>query len=216
MISAKHVPGKLNTIPDTQLRVFNDTGEWKIDCQTITPFQRGCAFSLFGSRLNAQLPKYVSWRLELGAVHYNALTMNVTPYKGYPFPPFNLIPSVLNKVTQDKAEIILVTPLWQAQPWWLLFLSFLVGQSILILSTRYLMKDPTDPPRDTPNVPQTTISCVSHLQGQCQAMGLSENVAKILLSASCCPTRKTYQSAWGCWSHWCDNIKERLILFQYL
>ena len=62
MISAQHVPGKLNSIAESESRVFNDSSEWKIDPQTISPFLKGCEIDLFASRLSAQLPQYVSWR----------------------------------------------------------------------------------------------------------------------------------------------------------
>ena len=38
-------------------------------------------------------------------------------------------------------------------------------------------------------------------------MGISENVAEILFSASRPSTRKTYISAWGRWTRWCDKRK---------
>ena len=38
-------------------------------------------------------------------------------------------------------------------------------------------------------------------------MGISENVAEIVFSASRPSTRKTYKSAWGRWSRWCDKRK---------
>ena len=41
MISAQHVPGKLNTIADSESRVFNESSEWKIDPQTISSFSKG-------------------------------------------------------------------------------------------------------------------------------------------------------------------------------
>ena len=186
MISAQHVPGKLNTIADRESRVFNDTSDWKIDPRIISPFLRGCEIDLFASRLTAQLPKYVSWRLDPQALHSDALTMNWAPFKGYAFPPFNLISAVLNKVTQDRTDI-LVAPNWQAQPWWPLLLSLLVEQPVLIPSMRHLLKDPAVP--------------------QYQAMGISENVTKILLSASRPSTRRTYKSAWGRWSRRCDKRK---------
>ena len=62
MISAQHVPGKLNTIADSESRVFIDSSEWKIDPPTIFPFLKGCEIDLFASRLSAQLPQHVSWR----------------------------------------------------------------------------------------------------------------------------------------------------------
>ena len=76
MISAQHVPGKLNTIADSESRVFNDSSEWKIDPQTISPFLKGCEIDLFASRLSAQLPQYISWRPDPEAVHADALTMD--------------------------------------------------------------------------------------------------------------------------------------------
>ena len=66
---------------------------------------------------------------------------------------------------------------------------------------------PSSSSKDTSNVPQTTLSRVSHIRGQYQAMGISENVTEILLSASRPSTRRTYKSAWGRWSRCCDKRK---------
>ena len=164
MISAQHVPGKLNTIADTESRVFNDTSEWKLDPQIIAPFLKVCEIDLFASRLSAQLPKYVSWRPDPEAIHTDALTMTWTPFKAYAFPPFNLIPAVLDKVVQDKADIMLVAPLWQAQAWWPLLLSLLVEQPVLLPSRRHLLKDPTDPQRIHPMFPRLHLA-VFHISG---------------------------------------------------
>ena len=79
MISAQHVPGKLNTIADSESRVFNASSEWRIDPQTIPPFLKGCEIDLFASRLSAQLPQYVSWRPDSEAVHADVLTMDGHP-----------------------------------------------------------------------------------------------------------------------------------------
>ena len=98
--------------------MFNDSSEWKIDPQMISPFLKWCEIDLFGSRLSAQLPQYVSCRPDPEAVHADALTMDWAPFSGCVFPPFNLILAVLNKVSQDKVAIMLVAPIWPAQPWW--------------------------------------------------------------------------------------------------
>ena len=37
LVKAQHVPGKSNTVADSESRVFNDSSEWKIDPQTIFP-----------------------------------------------------------------------------------------------------------------------------------------------------------------------------------
>ena len=164
MISAQHVPGKLNTIADLESRVFNDSSEWKIAPQIISPFLKGCEIDLFASRLSAQLPQYVSWRPDPEAVHADALTMDWAPFKGYAFPPFNLIPAVLNKVSQDKADIILVAPIWTAQSWWPLLLNLLIEQPVLLPSSRHLLRDPADPQRIHPMFPRLHLA-VFHVSG---------------------------------------------------
>ena len=58
---------------------------------------------------------------------------------------------------------------------------------------------PSRPSKDPSHVSQTTLSCVSCLQGQYQTMGIPDNVTEILLSASRPSTRKTHQSAWRRW-----------------
>ena len=117
---------------------------------------------------------------------------------GYAFLPFNLIPAVLNKATQDKVDIVLVAPIWPAQPWWPLLLSLLVQTP---------PEGPSRPSEDSPHVPQTTLSRVSCLRGQHQTMGIPDNVTEILLSTSRPSTRKTYQSAWRRCSGWCVKRK---------
>lgn len=73
--------------------------------QTMSPFLKGC-------EIDRLLLAYLfSWRLDPEALHADALPMDWAPFKGYAFPPFNLIPAVLNKVTQEKADIILVAPI---------------------------------------------------------------------------------------------------------
>lgn len=116
MLSAQHVYGKLNSIADSESSMFNDNTEWKINPQIISPFLKECKIDLLASCLAAQLPKYASCRLDSEALDADAMKMNWGPFKGYAIPSFNLIVAVLNKVTQDKADVILVAPLWQAQP----------------------------------------------------------------------------------------------------
>ena len=131
--------------------------------------------------------------------------MNWEPFKGYAFPPFNLIPAVLNKVAQGKADIILVAPLWQAQPWWPLLLSLLVEQPVLIPTTRHLLKDPSDPRRTHPTFPRLH-PAVTHISGDSTKQWESlKTLPRYSFQHLVRPsTRKTYRSAWGRWNCWCD------------
>ena len=78
-------------------------GKWTVD--------------LFASRLTALLSTYASWRPDLGDTYTDAMTLDWSLLKGYAFPPFSMIAPVLKKVSQGKADLVLVAPVWQAQPW---------------------------------------------------------------------------------------------------
>lgn len=206
LISAQHVPGKENTIADTESRVFLDSSDWRLDPQILAPFLANCNTDLFASRFTAQLPQYISWRPDPGAFHIDALTLHWKPLRGYAFPPFNLIPVVLNKVIQDRVDLVLVAPVWQAQPWWPILLSLLINNPVLLPQSP-LFAGPIRSRQGTSHVPLSPSHRVSHLQQCYQAEGFPEQVTKLLLSATRSTTRKTYQSAWSRWHSWCSQGK---------
>ena len=142
---AHHVPGKSNVLEDQESRVFQDDTDWKLDPQVIKPFLSQCRTDLFATRLTCQLKQYISWRPDPKAVHTNALNVNWHALKGYAFPPFNLLPVVLNKVLADHTELVLVAPVWQAQPWWPLLLSLLTQEPVLLPNKKYLLINPSNP-----------------------------------------------------------------------
>ena len=81
--------------------MFNDQVEWKLDPQELTDI-----FTLFGRpvldffayRVNYQLPRYVSWISGPNAVGVDAFTLDWGAQYNYAFPPFSLIPQVLQKI----------------------------------------------------------------------------------------------------------------------
>ena len=190
----------MNTIADSESRVFNDTSEWKTDPQTISPFLKGCEIDLFASRLSAQLPKYVSWRPNPEALHADALTINWTAPSRLRLPTLQPHSSCTEQSDSRQSRHHVSR-------------TSLAGTAIMGRATSPHLEHqappegPSRPPMDTSNVSQTTLSRVSHLQKQYQTMGISENVGKILFSAYRPSTRKTYKSAWGRWSRWCDKRK---------
>jgi len=111
LISAQHVPGKENAIADQGSRTILDSSDWLRDPKVITPFLTNCNTDLFASCLTAQLSQYISWRPDPGAFHIDAPTLHWNSLRGYAFPPFNLIPVVLNKVIQDNTDLVLVAPI---------------------------------------------------------------------------------------------------------
>ena len=73
---------------------------------------------LFANRLNAQLKSYVSFRPDPGAMAVDAFSLDWGNLKFYAFPPFCLLTKVIQKIIFDKAEGILIAPLWPTQPWY--------------------------------------------------------------------------------------------------
>ena len=59
----------------------------------------------------------------------------------YAFPPFNLIPSVLQKAKKEHAALVLVAPLWITQPWWPLLIELLVDYTVYLENNPKLLQD---------------------------------------------------------------------------
>ena len=62
---------------------------------------------------------------------------------------------------------------------------------------------PCVPSENPSNVPQASFSRLSVIREQHQTEGFSEDITRILQSATRASTHKTYQSAWGLWHSWC-------------
>ena len=105
---------------------MRDCSDWRLDPQTFAKINRHYGpleVDLFASRLTNQCQRYYSWRPDPFA---DAFMQDWSAVKGFANPPWNLVPRVLNQVQTQEADIVLVTPLWKAQPWYALLLSMLV------------------------------------------------------------------------------------------
>ena len=63
-ISAAHIPGKHNILADIASREFHDAAEWMIPHSVFEKLVKAFGLpdiDLFATRLNHQLPTYVSW-----------------------------------------------------------------------------------------------------------------------------------------------------------
>ena len=142
---AQHIPGKINVEADAESRIKRDLNDWKIHPAVIAPLIRHCTVDLFASRLTHQLKRYVSWRPDPNAIHIDAFTLNWSNLMAYAFPPFCLIPAVLHKVKREHATIVLVAPLWTAQPWWPLLIELLVDYPIYLGNNPKLLQEASSP-----------------------------------------------------------------------
>lgn len=119
-LSAAHIAGVKNVEADEASRVFNDRIEWELAEEVFTKLvsdRKKPDIDLFANRLNAKLPRYVSWKPDPEATFFDAFTICWSDYSFYAFPPFSLISTCLQKIAEDNAEGILIAPVWPTQVW---------------------------------------------------------------------------------------------------
>ena len=92
------------------------------------------------------------------------MTYDWSPLKGYAFPPFSLIAPVLKNIFQAKGDLVLVAPVWHAQPWWPALLNLLIKNPVTIPNSKHLLRDPASPLSIHPMYPRLHLA-VFHLSG---------------------------------------------------
>ena len=144
-LTAAHIPGASNVEADHESRSFHDETEWKLNSQIF--FKIACilgnpSIDLFASRLNTQLAVFASWRPDPDAKYIDAFTFSWHDTNFYAFPPFSLIGRCLQKATMDKAEGIIVAPIWPTQPWFAQLLRMIVATPIVLPRKDNLLQSP--------------------------------------------------------------------------
>ena len=144
-ITAEYLPGVLNQEADKESRNVRDSSEWKLKPQI---FQKICSLrgtpdmDLFASRISHQVPAYRSWKLDPFSKGRDAFQTRWTHMKGYAFPPFSMIGRVLKKAQVDQANLMLITPAWQTQPWFPTALQMSIQNPIMLPQVPDLLRDP--------------------------------------------------------------------------
>ena len=72
---------------------------------------------MFASRLNCQFKPFVSWVPDPEAMAADAFTLNCDNEFIYVFPPFIIVPRILQKIQEDQARALMIVQLWATQPW---------------------------------------------------------------------------------------------------
>ena len=141
-LSAVHLPGVQNVVADRLSREFNEQVEWQLDKQV---FARICnkfgmpEIDLFASRLNAQLPRFVSWHPDPDAEAIDALAYYWGDKFFYAFPPFCLVGQCIQKVLVDRAEGLMILPVWPTQPWYSMLLQLLTREPVILPKSKHLL-----------------------------------------------------------------------------
>ena len=125
-ITAEYLPGSMNVEADRESRQTRDSSEWKLNP---TIFMKLCQIrgtpevDLLALRVSCQLPHYISWKIGPFSQGRDAFQISWSRKFVYAFPAFALIGSVLQKVNQDQCLMLIITPAWPGQPWFLKCLS---------------------------------------------------------------------------------------------
>ena len=120
-LSAAHIPGIENVEADLASREFKDELEWTLKTTIfdhIVQLFGMPQMDLFASRLNYKVRPFCAFQPDPLANTIDAFTITWHGFLGYAFPPFCLLGRIIQKIIQDRAEIILIAPDWPTKPWY--------------------------------------------------------------------------------------------------
>ena len=148
-VVAEWVPGVENTAADRLSRIQRDYSDKKLNPFLFRQIERRFGkldIDLFASKANTQLSRYVSFRAEEEAWYTDAFSRPLP--KGlaiYANPPFVMLGRFLAKVKREKAEAVVVAPVWTAQPWWPVLIEMMVGHPLHLTKSegKYLLPSST-------------------------------------------------------------------------
>jgi hypothetical protein len=158
-LTAEYLPGVLNKQADYQSRTYVDGSNWKLDPEIFKQLMRvwgKLEVDLFADRTNAQLEIYASWKPDPLAVATDAFTLDWKGKKIYLFPPFCMIGRSLSKIQRDKAEAVIITPVWCTQPWYAKLMQMSIELPIMLPLGKGTLTNPRG--EDHPLVEQQRLS----------------------------------------------------------
>lgn len=133
-VFASYISSVENDVADAESRRVHPDIEWELSevaFQKIVQHFGNPEIDIFASRLNKKCAKYISWHRDPDAFIIDAFTIPWSDLYFYSFPPFAVILKALRKIINDKAKGIMVVPFWPTQPWYPLFKSLLVAESLV-------------------------------------------------------------------------------------
>ena len=135
-LTATHIAGVENTEADKESRLFNDRTEWNLKREIfaqITTHWGTPEIDLFATRLNTQLPKFVSWKPDPASCFVDAFTISWKSLYFYAFPPFCQIHRCLQKILEKQVpQGIMILPLWPTHVWWPQLLKMLIAMPLVL------------------------------------------------------------------------------------
>ena len=161
---------------------------------------------LLASRLNHQLPKYVSQHPDPEAMSVDAMHMTLQWNKWtsfiHPPPPIVMRPRILKKIREDQSTCLLIAPNWPAQTWYPLLLQLLIDIPAILPMSEHTIYLPFNRQAGHP-LWRTLKLAVAAFRGRCEAGGLPPQVGDILMASWRDGAKKRYEGPWKLWTSWC-------------
>ena len=144
-LKASYIATGDNVVADAESRHEMRHSEWGLSTEAFQSIQ--LAFfqpdiDLFASSALHQCDRYISFLPDSHAQAIDAFTIPWTNLAFYCFPPFVLIPRVLQKIRRDAACGIVVVPHWPQQPWFSLFHDLAVSNVLFLGPSPNLLFSP--------------------------------------------------------------------------
>ena len=207
-LSAEYLPGSCNVVADRESLTLQSSAEWKLDRTVFLAVlnQYGpCSVDLFASRLNFQLPHYISWRPDPQAM------TNGCVFSGLERPPGVCLPSICpnrQMPTEDTTGGVNsgINSPSVAIP---VMVSMATGNVGLGTSTSASPQESSARPvqQGAPPATQgaTATSRLESVQHACSLSGISERATNIISAGWRWGTNSAYQSGWIKWTGWCST-----------
>lgn len=144
-VFASYIKSASNSDADRESRNENVDTEWELANFAFEKIVRQLgepAIDLFATRANTKCEVFCAWHRDPEASAIDAFTITWKNKFFYAFPPFAIIPKVLQKIIAEEACGILVVPDWPNQPWYPLFFSRLCERPIYFNPSHDLLLSP--------------------------------------------------------------------------
>ena len=145
-----HLPGVLNHLADESSR-NNSIRLWDYRLnpaifETISHTWGPFSMDLFSTYENRQLPRFASMAPQPEAIWVDAMAHSWANEFAWAFPPANMIGRTLQKVEHEDTSMVIVTPLWPAQPWYPMLLRMMTAIPVVLPACPQLLQHPLGSP----------------------------------------------------------------------
>ena len=88
---------------------------------------------------------YVAYKPDPEACATGAFSISWDRYSFYIFPPFGVIPRILQKIQTEKSTGLIVIPKWPTQLWWPRGMRVLMQEPVQLPKGKKILKQPSQP-----------------------------------------------------------------------